>query len=171
VTTPPRGRPPGDGDERTQLVGWLDLQRAIVHLKCAGLTEADAHRALLPTSPRMTVAGLVSHLRWTEHCWFEVLLLDRGKELNPQFGDVEAADFAVDGVPLAELLEQYARQCAASNEVVAATPLEAFGRNTGYRADTLTLRWILTHMVEETARHVGHLDLLREQLDGTKGYY
>jgi Protein of unknown function (DUF664) len=95
----------------------------------------------------------------------------RGKELNPQFGDVEAADFAVDGVPLAELLEQYARQCAASNEVVAATPLEAFGRNTGYRADTLTLRWILTHMVEETARHVGHLDLLREQLDGTKGYY
>ncbi|TKJ18200.1 DinB family protein [Blastococcus sp. CCUG 61487] len=168
---PPRERPPGDGDERAQLVGWLDLQRAVVHAKCEGLAEDDAHRALLPTSPRMTVAGLVSHLRWTEHCRFEVLLQDRGAALNPQFGDVEDADFVVDGVPLARLLEDYDRQCAASNEVVAATPLDAFGRNTEYRADTLTLRWILTHMIEETARHVGHLDLLREQLDGSRSYY
>jgi hypothetical protein len=52
-----------------------------------------------------------------------------------------------------------------------ATPLEAFGRNTEYRADTLTLRWVLTLMVEETARHVGHLGLLREQLDGVRGCY
>ncbi len=169
--SPPRTRPPGAADERTSLVGWLDLQRAIVHRKCAGLSDADAHRVLLPTSPRMTVAGLVSHLRWTEHCWFEVLLLDRGKEVNPQFGDVPDADFAVDGVPLAGLLEQYERQCAVSSEITAATPLDAFGRNTEYRADGLTLRWILGHMVEEVARHVGHLDLLREQLDGARGYY
>ena len=74
-------------------------------------------------------------------------------------------------MPLAELLEHYERQRARSNEIVAAAPLDASGRNAEYRADTLTLRWILTHMVEETARHVGHLDLLREQLDGVKGYY
>ena len=167
---PSRTRPPGDADERTSLVGWLDLQRAVVHLKCAGLSDADAHRVLLPTSPRMTVAGLVSHLRWVEHCWFEVLLLDRPKEVNPQFGDVADADFAVGDVPLADLVEQYERQCAVSDEITAATPLDAFGQNTEYRADTLTLRWILGHMVEETARHVGHLDLLREQLDGARGY-
>lgn len=168
---PPRTRPAGDSDERGSLLGWLDLQRSLVHHKCDGLSDADAHRSLLPTSPLMTVAGLVSHLRWVEHCWFEVLFLDRGQDENPQFGQVEDADFAVDGVPLARLLDDYARQCAVSDEIVAAAPLDDRGRNTAYRADTLTLRWILGHMLEEVARHVGHLDLLREQLDGATGYY
>jgi hypothetical protein len=65
-----RKRPPLAADERTQLVGWLDLQRALVRWKCDGLSEADAHRAVLPASPLMTMAGVVSHLRWAEHCWF-----------------------------------------------------------------------------------------------------
>ena len=74
---PARQRPPFVADERTQLVGWLDLQRAIVHLKCEGLTEAEAHRSVLPASPLMTVAGVVSHLRWVENLWFEVAFLGR----------------------------------------------------------------------------------------------
>ena len=119
----------------------------------------------------MTVAGLVSQLCWPEHCWFEVLVLDRPQEVDPQFGDVPGADFAVDGVPLAELLEQYERRCAVSDEVVAAASLDALGSSTEYGDDGLTLRRILLHMVEEVARHVGHLDLLREHLDGAKGYY
>ena len=167
--TSPRRRPPLVADERTQLVGWLDLQRALVPWKCEGLTEEQAHRALLPASPRMTVAGLVSHLRWTEHCWFEVLLLDRPSEVNPQFGEVEDADFRVDGVPLARLLEEYAAQCAVSNEIVAAASLDDVARTTAFARPTL--RWMLQHMLEETARHVGHLDLLREQLDGATGYW
>src|SRR3954467_12359403 len=113
--TLPRSRPPLVADERTQLVGWLDLQRALVPWKCEELAEADAHRALLPTSPRLTVAGLVSHLRWTEHCWFEVSFLDRPAEANPEFGDGEDADFIVGGVPLAQLLAEFSRQCAFSN--------------------------------------------------------
>ena len=59
--------------ERTQLVGWYDTQRAIVHYKCEGVSEADAHRAVLPASPLMTMAGVVSHLRWAEHLWFNVV--------------------------------------------------------------------------------------------------
>ncbi|TFV52691.1 DinB family protein [Blastococcus sp. TF02A-35] len=171
MTIPARVRPPGDGDERAQLLGWLNLQRAVVHQKCEGLDDAAAHRPLVPTSPLMTVAGLVSHLRWVEHCWFQVLFLDRDMAANPQFGDVADADFRVDGVPLARLLEEYARECAASEAVVAAASLDDRGRNREHRADTLTLRWILGHMVEEVARHVGHLDLLREMADGEKGYY
>jgi hypothetical protein len=169
--TSPRSRPPGAADERTQLVGWLDLQRALVHYKCEGLSDADAHRALLPTSPAMTVAGLVSHLRWVEHCWFEVLFLDRGQDVNPQFGPVEDADFQVEDVPLGRLLDDYSRQCAVSNEIVAGASLDDLGKNTGYGADTLSLRWILLHMLEEVARHVGQLDILRERLDGATGYY
>jgi hypothetical protein len=167
--TEPRSRPPLVADERTQLLGWLDLQRALVPWKCEGLGEDDAHRALLATSPAMTVAGVVSHLRWTEHCWFEVLFLDRPADVNPQFGDVDDADFLVPDVPLAQLVEEYVAQCAVSNEIVAAASLDDVAANTDFRQ--ASLRWILQHMLEETARHVGHLDLLREQLDGAKGYW
>ena len=167
--TEPRSRPPLVADERTQLLGWLDLQRALVPWKCEGLGETDAHRTLLPTSPAMTVAGLVSHLRWTEHCWFVVLFLDRPADVNPQFGDVDDADFLVPDVPLAQLVEEYVAQCAVSNEIVAAASLDDVAANRDFRQ--ASLRWILQHMLEETARHVGHLDLLREQLDGAKGYW
>ena len=166
---PRLARPPLVADERTQLLGWLDLQRRLVRFKCEGLSDADAHRSVLATSPLMTVAGLVSHLRWTEHCWFEVLFLDGPAAANPQFGDVEDADFAVEGVPLAQLLDEFDRQWARSNEIAAAASLDDVGRSSD--SGGATLRWMLLHMLEEVARHVGHLDTIREQLDGTKGYY
>jgi uncharacterized damage-inducible protein DinB len=158
-------------DERTQLVGWLDMQRALVHWKCEGLSDADAHRAVLPTSPLMTMAGVVSHLRWVENCWFEVLFLGQPAK-GPQFEDgPEDADMMVEGVPLTQLLEEYDRQCAVSNEIVAAHSLDEVGQHPDFGAAAATLRWMLIHMVEETARHLGHLDAIRELLDGEKGYY
>jgi uncharacterized damage-inducible protein DinB len=169
--TPPRECPPLVADERTQLVGWLDLQRAIVHLKCEGVTEADAHRAVLPTSPLMTMAGVVSHLRWVEHAWFEVLFLGR-PATGPHFDtEVEDADMRVAGIGLDQLRAEYASQCAISNEITAAHSFDDVGRHPDYRSAGATLRWMLIHMVEETARHVGHLDAIRELLDGEKGYY
>ncbi|WP_409330512.1 DinB family protein [Trujillonella humicola] len=169
--TPPRVRPPVDGDERTQLTGWLDLQRALVPWKCQGLAEADAHRPVLPSSPLMTVAGIVSHLRWTEHCWFEVLVAGAPTGTNVQFDESRPdADMQVEGAPLQRLLDEYAAQCARSNEIVAAAALDDACRNEQYCAG-VHLRWVLTHMVEETARHVGHLDAVRELLDGSTGYY
>jgi Protein of unknown function (DUF664) len=94
---PSRQRPPGVANERTQLVGWLDLQRAIVLMKCEGLSEADAHRSVLPASPLMTMAGVVSHLRWVEHLWLEVVLLGH-PAVGPQFDDeLEDADMMVSG--------------------------------------------------------------------------
>lgn len=169
--TPPRVRPPLVADERTQLVGWLDIQRAIVQWKCEGLSEEDAHRSLLPSSPLMTMAGVVSHLRWVEHCWFEVLFLG-GPAEGPQFQEEpEDADLRVEGVPLAQLLREYAQQCARSNEIVAAHSLDEAGRHPDFKSAGATLRWMLIHMVEETGRHAGHLDIIRELLDGETGYY
>jgi uncharacterized damage-inducible protein DinB len=169
--TPPRNRPPYGADERTQLVGWLDMQRAIIGWKCEGLSEADAHRSVLPASPHMTMAGVVSHMRWVEHCWFEVILLGRRAE-GPQFDDgPEDADMMVDDIPLAQLLKEYDRQCAVSNEIIAAHPLDEVGRHPDFGASAATLRWIMLHMIEETARHAGHVDAVRELLDGEKGYY
>jgi uncharacterized damage-inducible protein DinB len=170
--SPPRNRPPFVADERTQLVGWLELQRALVHWKCEGVAEADAHRAVLPSSPLMTMAGVVSHLRWVEHCWFEVIFRGEPPESNPQFqDDPEDADMRVDGVRLDRLLDEYAQQCKLANEVIAAHSLDGLGVNREYTPGGVNLRWILSHMVEETARHLGHLDAIRELLDGATGYY
>ncbi|MEU5422623.1 DinB family protein [Streptomyces sp. NPDC001407] len=172
MTSPSRIRPPYDADERTQLLTWLQMQRAIVQWKCEGLSAADAHRALIPTSPLMTVAGLVSHMRWVEHCWFEVMLMGRPPTSNPLFDkETEDAEMRVEGVPLERLLEEYRTQCAVSDEIIAAHGLDDTGRQKDFRAGAATLRWMLMHMIEETARHAGHLDIVRELLDGGKGYY
>lgn len=168
---PPRIRPPFDADERTQLVGWLDMQRAIIHWKCEGLSEADAHRPVLPDSPLMTMAGIVSHLRWVEQTWFEVLFLG-GPADGPQFQQEPAdAEMVAEGIPLARLLTEYEQQCAVSNEIVAAHPLDETGQHPDFQSARASLRWMLIHMIEETARHAGHADAIRELLDGGKGYY
>ncbi|MFE7772737.1 DinB family protein [Streptomyces sp. NPDC057445] len=169
--TPPRTRPPFTADERTQLLGWFEMQRAIIHFKCEGLSEEDAHRSVLPASPLMTMAGIVSHLRWTEQTWFEVLFLGRPAD-GPQFvEEPEDADMMVDGIPLARLLEEYEQQCAVSDEIIAAHPLDEVGKHPDFGSAAASLRWMLIHMVEETARHAGHMDAIREILDGGKGYY
>jgi uncharacterized damage-inducible protein DinB len=168
---PTRGRPPFVADARTQLPGWLDLRRALVPWKCEGLPAEAAHRSVVPTSPLMTVAGIVSHLRWTEHLWFEVLFLGRPAEW-PQFdAEREDADMRVGGVPLGRLLQEYEQQCVVSRDIASAHPLDDVGRHPDFASAGATLRWMLLHMVEKTARHVGHLDLVRELLDGRKGYY
>ncbi len=90
-------RPSLVADERTQLTGWLDLQRALVRRKLEGLAEADEHRVALPESPMMTPAGLVSHMRWTEHCWFNVIFLGESSADNPQLQkEPKDADMRVD---------------------------------------------------------------------------
>ncbi|MFB7574466.1 DUF664 domain-containing protein [Streptomyces sp. NPDC056165] len=106
-------RPPLQADERTALIGWLDLQRQILRWKCEGLSDEDAHRSVIPTSPAMTMAGLISHMRWTEHTWLEVVFLGGDKKQNPAFDESsEDADWHTDGRPLTELLAEYEAQCA-----------------------------------------------------------
>ncbi|WBQ05733.1 DinB family protein [Kribbella sp. CA-293567] len=168
----PVPRPPLTSDERTQLVGWLDVQRSIVRMKCEGLSDDEAHRQVLPNSPLMTMAGVVAHLRWVEYSWFHLNLAgvpDTGQTPWTEDGH-EDAEMFVDDVPIAQLLDEYAAECARSNEIVAGRSLDdveqAVVRDSG-RAST---RYILCHMIEETARHAGHLDIIRELLDGHRSY-
>ncbi|OLT41275.1 mini-circle protein [Saccharomonospora sp. CUA-673] len=170
--TSERARPPLDADERTAITGWLGLQRQILRWKCEGLSDGDAHRSVVPTSPAMTMAGLVSHMRWTEHTWLEVLFLGGDETQNPAFDEsADGADWDTGGRPLAELVTEYDAQCARSDAIIAAASLDDLGRHPGFRAGSINLRWMLIHLVEETARHAGHADIVRELLDGTKGYY
>ena len=164
-----QARPALVADEREQLIGWLDLQRRLVRQKLKGLRSEDEHRSVFPESPMMTPAGLVSHLRWNEHVWFNVVFLAESSANNPSYQEEpKDAAWIVDGVPLAQLLDEFDAQWAQSNEIVAAHSLDDPGKQSDFAP---SLRWIMIHMVEETARHVGHLDTMRELLDGQKGYY
>lgn len=169
MTTPTRTDVPPRWDERSTLTTLLDYVRATVRAKCAGLSAADARRALLPGSPLMTVSGLVSHVRWVEYWWLQVVFL--GEEDRAPWTDEDPdreMRIAVD-VPIARLLDEYDAQAARYRDLVAAHDLADRARRSTRHGDTVTLRWILMHLVEETARHNGHLDILREQLDGAVG--
>lgn len=88
----------------------------------------------------MTMAGLVSHLRWAEHGWFEVVFLGR-PAVGPQFDDgPEDADMRVDDVPLPQLLAEYDRQCAVSNEIIAAHALDDVGSHPDFGISAANLR-------------------------------
>jgi uncharacterized damage-inducible protein DinB len=153
-------------------MGWYDLQRAIIHHKCEGLSDEDARRAVLPTSPLMTMAGIVYHLRWVEHSWFEALFLNRpSRRPGDAEGEHEDADMMPGDIPLSQLLDEYQQQCAISNEIIAAHDLGETGRNTEYKSAAASLRWMIIHMIEETARHAGHADAIRELIDGRTSYY
>jgi uncharacterized damage-inducible protein DinB len=157
-------------DERTVLFTMLDYARGTVHAKCAGLSDEDARRAPLPGSPLTTISGLVSHLRWVEHSWLEVDLLG-GEDHGPWTKEDPDREMRIaTQIPLAELLADYADACARHRELVASLDLVTLSqKKPDWRSEPFTLRWILQHLIEETARHNGHIDILRELADGATG--
>ncbi|MFC4856250.1 DinB family protein [Actinophytocola glycyrrhizae] len=166
TSTDTRTEPPRVAPEREQLGGFLDYLRGTVVMKAAGLTDEQARRALVP-SELTTVAGLLAHLTYVEQYWFGVLFDGRPDEWNDRFELDPDAEFSAGMVtPLPELIENYERECAGSRAVAAKLDLDATATHKG---EPVNLRWVLIHMIEETGRHAGHLDLLRELLDGSTG--
>lgn len=156
-------------DERATVTTFLDYARATVRAKCEGVSEADARTAPLPLSPLMTMSGLVSHVHWVEYHWFQVIY--QGEDDHGPWTDEDPdreMRIAVD-TPIAELLDAYDAQCARYRELVASRDLDSRATKPFRDGQHPTLRWILLHLVEEIARHNGHLDILREIADGTRG--
>ncbi|MEU0698164.1 DinB family protein [Streptomyces niveus] len=156
-------------DERTQLTTFLDYARDTARAKCDGVSAENANKALLSGSPLMTMSGVINHLRWVEYHWFQVVFL--GKEDQGPWTDEDpdremriAVDF-----PLTQLLDEYVEQSARHRELVAGNGLDTRAKRAIRDGLHVDLRWILLHLTEETARHNGHLDILREMLDGTTG--
>lgn len=161
----PDRRERGVLDERALLEAFLDDYRDIVVRKVSGLSDADARRNLV-ASPT-TVGGLVKHLRWAEYGWFEQLLQERSDDNRRAHERSWEFEF-LEGESLPTLITEYHAQCEESRRIAARYPLDhtvphrRFGR--------VSLRWIYVHMIEETARHTGQVDILREQLDGATGF-
>ncbi|WP_371404670.1 DinB family protein [Kribbella sp. NBC_00662] len=160
-----RTRPPEDADERSTLTGLLDFLRSTVELKLNGLTEEQAFAR--PVAPsELTPAGIVKHLTAVERFWFSIDFAGLDLEWpwsedDPHGGFPIAPDDTV-----ASILTSYRTECARSREIVAATSFDDLARSEGM---TFNLRYAVAHLIEETARHLGHLDLLREATDGEVG--
>jgi hypothetical protein len=160
-----RVRPLQAVDERATLNSLLDFLRGTVVNKVAGLTDEQAFSRSVPASA-LTPAGLVKHLAGTERFWFAIDFAAQDIEWpwpddNPHGNFVLAPD---DTLPA--LVAAYQVECARSRAVVAAASLDDMAQGEGMN---FNLRFAMTHMIEETARHLGHLDFLRESIDGSTG--
>jgi uncharacterized protein DUF664 len=159
---------PDSYDERSILLQMLRYSQETAVGKVRGLSEELARSAPLATSPLMSPANILNHLRWVEWSWINEDLFG-GEERSPVTGAHRDSAFEEGSVlPLGEVIALYEEQAAASLAVFADVDLDMAMRGT-HSAHPLTARWILVHLIEETARHNGHLDVLREMADGSVG--
>ncbi|WP_460403093.1 DinB family protein [Actinophytocola sediminis] len=152
---PPRTGP----EEKAVLLGFLDYLRASVIAKTSGIPEPDLRTPGVPSGTNLL--GLVKHLTHVERHWLlGQPVTDWAATFHP--GPDETAD---------AVLLAYRETSARANELIAAcADLAEPGPRPGGRAGPApALRWTMTHLIEETGRHAGHMDILRELLDGSVG--
>ena len=150
--------------ERVLLDRFLDFHREAIIAKAEGLSDEDARRPLVASGT--SIAGIVKHLHFVERYWFQIVMAGEAAPV-PWTKDDPDADWRVEGEDLESLIAGYRAECVLSRAVVAAHDLEDAAAKPGQT--DVTLRWILVHMIEETARHAGQADILREQIDGAVG--
>jgi len=169
---PVRTDPPEAGSETDQLTGYLDYQRATLLAKTASLTREQLTQRLAPSS--LTLGGLLHHLALVEETW----AVERfaGRPMPAPWADVDwdaTPDWEFEtaaGMEPEELRRRYEEACQRTRDVVAATgDLDALSAVPLRNGRRFSLRWMLLHLLEETARHNGHADLLREAIDGAVG--
>lgn len=166
----PRADPPAQAGERATLTGFLRWQRDTLELKCSGLDAAGlASRSV--GSSTLSLLGLVRHMADVERGWFRRVMA--GQDAPPHFRSAADLDGAFNGAaPDPELAEQawqvWRAEVAFAEQFVAQAPDLGVTGNDPWRGP-ISLRWVLVHMVEEYARHNGHADLLRQEIDGKVG--
>jgi uncharacterized damage-inducible protein DinB len=156
------------GSEREAQEGFLDAQREAIIRKIEGLDDATARKA--PTASALSLLGIVKHCALWERRWLQVVAAGRRFPGEWPEGDYTgmAEDFIVNENPTVEQRVAYYREQIEQSRAIAAsmdldTPCA--------RPDLIecNLRYVLFHMIEETARHAGHADIIRETLDGSRG--
>jgi uncharacterized damage-inducible protein DinB len=150
------------------LENFLDAQRTGLIRKVEGVSDELARQ--VPTASSLSLLGLIKHAATWEQRWFQAIMAgrplpDRWPEVAPEPHDAEL--IIRDGDTVAHWIEVYREHIATSNAIAAATDLNA----SCVRTDLVecNLRYIMLHMIEETARHAGHADIIRETLDGSRG--
>jgi uncharacterized damage-inducible protein DinB len=163
---------PTTTSERDALEQYLDYQRETILLKTEGLSKEQLGQRI-PTSD-LTLAGILYHLALVEEDWCEVDFLGL-----PERDEWQGIDWAADrdyefrtalSMEPDQLRDRYRLACERARAVtLAAGDLDQLSVSTSIGGRPFTLRWMLLHLIEETARHAGHADLLREAIDGSVG--
>ncbi|UQS23393.1 DinB family protein [Amycolatopsis thermalba] len=156
-------RPPSlNSDERTTLVAFLDYLRESIIAKATGVPDEAARAAGVPSGT--SLLRLVKHLTAVEHNWF--VWAYAGEEV--ELWDDDAVPTAADTTD--SLVAEYRAMVERGNAIVAGcADLDRPGARSLRETEPPSMRWLLVHMIEETARHAGHADILREQIDGSTG--
>jgi hypothetical protein len=155
-------------NERDALAGFLDRQRDALVRKVQGVSDVDARRT--PTASSLSLLSLVKHSAVWEARWFQGVVA--GRPLPDGWPEQESPipdeDFLLDdGDTVEQWVARYEEAAETSRQIVAAMDLD----QSCARTDVIdcNLRFVLLHLIEETARHAGHADLMRETLDGSRG--
>ena len=156
-------RPPLDlADERTTLVAYLDYLREALVLKAQGLSDDDVRRPMVASGT--SVLGLLHHLVDVERYWFHHVFGGQETEFNPP-GSAPPPTLTAEVA-----IERYRAATATSNEItLGCDDMERLSEGEAFDGRRPTLRWVLVHMIEETGRHAGHADIIRELIDGETG--
>lgn len=156
--------PPRVAPEREMLLAFLDYYRSVMIRKVEGIDHEGLRMS--PVESGTCLGGLIQHLGYVERQWFQAVWASRQVEF-PWTEEDPDAEFRIDDSATAEgLIEFYRQECQVSREMVGDTRLTETVMG---RRGELSLRWIIVHMIEETARHAGHADLIREMIDGSVG--
>lgn len=166
------GTVPPVADEREGLLAYLRQQRDAVRMSAFGLTDEQAGQAAAVSS--LTIGGLIKHLAQVERNWMSMVTQ------SPRSGGVEdylrGFSFDADDT-LAAVLDDYDAAAAETEAVVAgvadlgqAVPVPKDSPWLPTDVDAWSVRWVLLHLIEETAKHAGHADIVRESIDGATFY-
>jgi uncharacterized damage-inducible protein DinB len=146
---------------------FLAFLRATAVNKIAGLSPELAAATPLSTSPYMSLTGVIKHLTAVERFWLSIV--GGGSDLPSLWEEDVNAEWRLseDDTP-AKVVEAYQAEWARSERALAGRSASDAAKVTVGGADR-TVRWLLSHLIQETARHVGHMDILREMADGERG--
>ena len=154
-------------DERETLEGALDWYRAVVQNKIEGLQPERVKAIMTPTG--LSLLGVIKHLGWVERGWFREVFAGEDVEAVDS-GEDNSMEFVLDADDsLESVLTFYRDEIVRSRQIAAGSSLEALSARPTRFGEHVRLRWVLVHMLEETARHAGHMDLMREGIDGRTG--
>ena len=167
MSTDSRFQPPFRGSEKDVLKGFLQFLRETVIRKCEGLS--DTQISSTPTVSSMSLLGMLKHLTIVERYWFQGVFLDADVDL-PWSEEDPDGDWRTHESDTAEsAIAAYAAECEISDQILSEHELDEVAAWATSEEERRSLRWMLTHMIEETARHAGHADILRESIDGVTG--
>ncbi|WP_093803188.1 DinB family protein [Streptomyces sp. Wb2n-11] len=155
-------RVPFTGGEKESLRAALDRHRDAVLWKLDGLDDEQLRRPMTPSGT--SLLGLVKHLASVEYGWFCTTF---GRESEPMWFEPQDDMTVTDDESTADIVEFYGRARAAADRAAAELGLDTRGRS--WSGSTVSMRWVLIHMLEDTARHAGHMDIMRELIDGATG--